>query len=180
MSATIDSQAQFALIKVVQGLSGISVMETAELCGVLQTLNFGDPLTAASMAKLAAACSRRDFPEGTLLFEEGTQNPWLYLIVEGQVGLEMCVPARGCTRILTLGSGDVLAWSALLGDGRMTATAVALTATRTLAISAPNLKALCAADHDFGYEWMQAMAVALSKRLTATRLQLLDLYSDAR
>jgi CRP/FNR family cyclic AMP-dependent transcriptional regulator len=155
-------------------------MDSPEFFTALRDVNFGVPLSAATAVKLAAICTRQDFPEGALIFDEGAKNPLLYLIVEGQVGLEMCVPARGCTRILTLGSGDLLAWSALLGDGRMTATAVALTPTRTLAASAPDLKVLCAADHDFGYEWMHAMAVALSKRLTATRLQLLDLYGDAK
>ena len=77
---------------------------------------------------------------------------------------------------MTLGPGDLLAWSALLGERRMTATAIATSPARLLAASAPDLKALCDADHEFGYELMQGMAQALAKRLTATRLQLLNLY----
>jgi CRP-like cAMP-binding protein len=151
-------------------------MDQQQLQGILRELHFSAQLSDATAQKLAALLTPRDFAAGAVLFDEGTVSPWLYLIVAGEVGLEMCVPARGCTRILTLGPGDLLAWSSLLGEGRMTATATATSPTRLLAASAPDLKALCNADHEFGFELMRGMARALAKRLTATRLQLLDLY----
>jgi hypothetical protein len=61
----------------------------------------------------------------------------------------------------------------------MTAGAHALTAVRVLSAPAQVLKALCAVDHEFGCEFFRGVAVALSKRLVATQLQLLDLYGDA-
>jgi CRP-like cAMP-binding protein len=151
-------------------------MDQQQLRMALRELHFSAPFSDTTAQKLAALLTPCDFAAGAVLFDEGTINPWLYLILAGEVGLEMCVPARGCTRILTLGPGDLLAWSSLLGEGRMTATAIATSPTRLLAASAPDLKALCDADREFGYELMRGMALALSKRLTATRLQLLDLY----
>jgi CRP-like cAMP-binding protein len=151
-------------------------MDQPQLQRALRELHFSAQLSDATAQKLAALLTPRDFAAGAVLFDEGTINPWLYLIVAGEVGLEMCIPARGCTRILTLGPGDLLAWSSLLGEGRMTATAIATSPARLLAASAPELKALCEADHEFGFELMRGMAQALAKRLTATRLQLLDLY----
>jgi CRP-like cAMP-binding protein len=72
----------------------------------------------------------------------------------------------------------VLAWSALLGDGEMTATAVTLEDTQVIAVSGRWLQEACEANHDVGYALMQRMCVALSQRLLATRLQLLDLFSN--
>lgn len=146
---------------------------------VLGELQFSANLSQATIAKLASLTTARDFSAGTLIFAEGAENPWIYVIAAGQVALEMCIPGRGCTRILTLGAGDLLAWSPLFGSSRTTAGAHALTNVRVLMAPAGGLADLSAADHDFGYEFFRAVAVALAKRLVGTRLQLLDLYGEA-
>ena len=61
----------------------------------------------------------------------------------------------------------------------MTATAVALEDSQLLQISAAALQNLCRQNQGVGYAVMQLAAQALSRRLTATRLQLLDLYAAA-
>ena len=154
-------------------------MNQLELLEVIQTLQFSADLGDSTARKLADLLSPRQYSAGATIFEEGTLSPFLYLIVDGEVALEMCIPARGCTRILTLGPGDLLAWSSVLGAGRMTAGAHALTDVRMLVAPAQAILDLCAADPSFGFEFFQSVAAALSKRLVATRLQLLDLYGDS-
>jgi CRP-like cAMP-binding protein len=154
-------------------------MNQLELLEGLRTLRFCAELSAATASKLADVLSPQQYAAGQVIFEEGAINRWLYLIVEGEVALEMCIPARGCTRILTLGAGDLLAWSSVLGEGRMTAGAHALTGVQMFVAPAQAILNLCAADHTFGFEFFQGVAAALSKRLVATRLQLLDLYGDS-
>lgn len=151
-------------------------MGSQEMREMLGGLHFSANLSPSTAAKLAELVEIKDFPAGAILFEEGADHPWLYVVVAGEVALEMCVPARGCTRLLTVGPGDLLAWSGVLTQGRMTATATAQTATRLFAVSAQRVRGVCDADHRFGYELMCEMAKALAKRLVATRLQLLDLY----
>ena len=48
---------------------------------------------------------------------------------------------------------------------------------KLVAISGTDLDAMMEADSRFGYEFMRMMATALTKRLIATRLQLLDLFA---
>jgi CRP-like cAMP-binding protein len=155
------------------------MMNQTELQSILKSLRFSAELSDETAAKLATLVSLEQFPGGSVIFAEGTANPRVYLILEGEVALEMCVPAKGCTRIMTLGAGELLAWSSLLGGERMTAGARALTNSRMLVAPAKSIRDLCAADRDFGYEFFRGVAAALSKRLVATRLQLLDLYDDA-
>ncbi|MCA9128370.1 MAG: hypothetical protein KDB22_14860, partial [Planctomycetales bacterium] len=71
---------------------------------------------------------------------------------------------------------DLLAWSSLIGDRVMTATAIAIQDSVLITLQVSELRAAMDADSRLGYEVMQAVAGALSRRLLATRLQLLDLY----
>jgi CRP-like cAMP-binding protein len=128
-------------------------------------------------AKLAALSTRREFAAKAVLFQEHQPHEFLYLIEAGHVRLEMSVPVRGRVTLLTAGPGDVLAWSPLLGSGAMTATATAMEPVTVWAIHGSQLRALCEQDHELGFHVMRQFATALSHRLIATRIQLLDLFA---
>ena len=174
---------------------------------------------------------------GEYLFREGEPHGDMYVVLEGKVDLLMTIPGRGARRILTVGSGELLAWSAVVGvprqhdtparpggeaDTRMNATpraesrpnddgksvsdgahdplseaagvvarvsslpktlpsmtcdAVCKTDCVLLRLSGPLLGERFSAHPEFGFEFMQWLAAGLAKRLTATRLQLLDLFA---
>lgn len=118
----------------------------------------------------------RDYVPGDQIFVEGVKHTEIYVVLDGHVRLEMSVPGRGRTPILSAGPGDVLGWSPLLSDSEMTATAVALDSVKTLAFPAEQLRSLCESNHDLGFHFMWRLASAIACRLMATRLQLLDLY----
>src|SRR6516225_4667702 len=100
-------------------------MNRATLANVLGALRFSAPLPEEALARLAAFATLRGYPAGTMIFREGQRHDELMIITIGRIALDMHVPARGETRILSLGPGDLVAWSALLDDGRMTTSAVA-------------------------------------------------------
>lgn len=118
------------------------------------------------------------FPAGTTLFLEGHHNPEFHIVVTGHVRLEMLVPRRGRIPILTVGPGEILAWSALVANAEMTCTAITLEPVRTVAFDGSRLRELCETEHEIGYHVMRQLASELSKRLVATRLQLLDLFRE--
>lgn len=151
-------------------------MNSENLQTLLGQVRFSANLPPKSLEKLAAMARQVDVAAQAIIFREGEQHHDFHLLAEGHVALEMRVPGRDNVRLLTVGPGDVLAWSALLGDGQMTATATAIEPTRLVSLAAPALQAACASDHELGFAMMQALARALSSRLLATRLQLLDLF----
>ncbi|MEX0679487.1 MAG: cyclic nucleotide-binding domain-containing protein [Pirellulales bacterium] len=153
-------------------------MGTPTLAQVLGKLRFCESLPEHVRERIAASATLRTFAADTILFREGTQNDQLMIISVGRVALDMRVPPRGDVRIVSLGPGDMVAWSALLGGGRMTTSAVALEDTQIVAIRAADVLALCQSDPVFGYHLMRQVALALANRLVATRLQLLDLFAD--
>jgi len=152
----------------------LSVEET------LRSLSLSEALPDAVIAQLAALASIEQFGPGATLFREGTVHHAFSVIISGHVGLEMHLPARGDVRILSLGTGDILAWSALLGNGRMTASATAMGNVELLTFRGDDLRGLCQSNHEVGFHVMSRVATALSRRLLATRLQLLDLYSTQK
>ena len=153
-------------------------MDKQHLEQVVSELQFLDGLSVGDQQKLAQISRLMDFSAGTQIFSEGSDTNELYLLRSGRVELCLNVAARGCVPILTLEEGDLLGWSAALGQGEMTTTAVAVKDTHAVGITADKLQVLCEQDHDIGYEIMRRVAVALSRRLVATRLQVLDVFAD--
>jgi CRP-like cAMP-binding protein len=145
----------------------------------LARLGFAASFPQPVLEALSALAAPLHAEAGEVLFREGGVNRTFYVVVRGQVALEMSAPASGSTPLLTLGPGDILAWSALLGGETMTATATCRAPTDLISIDGQQLKALCEADHELGYLVMRQLAQALSKRLLATRLQLLDLFQTS-
>lgn len=150
--------------------------EKNDISTALANLQFSASLSNAHLEELAEMGVVREFPAGVVLFHENSLNDELLIIVSGSVALEVNVSGRGNVRILSLGPGDMVAWSALLGGGRMTTSAIALQDTQVVAISACKVLARCESDHTFGYHMMRKLADALANRLVATRLQLLDVF----
>ena len=54
----------------------------------------------------------------------------------------------------------------------------ALEDVRAIALDGRCLRDKCDANHEVGYQLMRRFAQILTRRLQATRIQLLDLYSD--
>jgi CRP-like cAMP-binding protein len=133
-------------------------------------------IPAEHRERLLALAQHRHFSPGEVLFREGSLHSQFHLISQGHVRLVMSLPHRGRIPILTAGPGDVLAWSSLASNGMMTTTAEALERVTTIAFDGPQLRQLCEQDSAIGYHVMKQLVQALSRRLVATRLQLLDLF----
>jgi CRP-like cAMP-binding protein len=144
---------------------------------LLSELTFAKGLPPRAMEALATMATLETVAEWEVLFREGAQCHDLFLAQSGFFALDMYVPARGHVTILTVGPGELLGWSALLGGGLMTATATAVEESRVITLPGDKLRMLCQVDHEFGNSLMRHLAVALAQRLLATRLQLLDLFA---
>lgn len=142
----------------------------------LREIGFLHGLSDEQLAQIAAVAQWEAFPAGHAIFREGAPATDAFLIASGSVSLEICSPGRGCRDIQTVASGELLGWSPLLEQGRLTATSRTLTPTTAVRLPAAPVLALCEHDSRLGYELMRRTALALSKRLSAARLQLLDVF----
>jgi CRP-like cAMP-binding protein len=118
------------------------------------------------------------FEERQFIFREGDPADSFYFIREGLVSVELIVPQKGATTVLTVGEGEVLGWSWLAPPYRWHFDARALCPTRALVFDAKCLRTKCEEDHDLGYEILKRFTSIVAERLDATRLQLMDIYKD--
>lgn len=153
-------------------------MNHESLVETLREIRFLQDIGPLHLDQLAKIASLRELKEGDIVFRQGDAAENIYLLVDGNISLEMCAAGSGCRQILTLGPGELLGWSSTLEQLCYTARARALAPTRLVEINVAKLLAMCDRDPQFGYRLMRQVALALAKRLSATRMQLLNVYGD--
>jgi CRP/FNR family cyclic AMP-dependent transcriptional regulator len=152
-------------------------MSIPDVVEALRGVQFLHDVDEEQLLSIAAIAALEEYPSGFVLFRAGQPHQNVYLVVRGIVALEVRVASQVIKRLQTVGEGELLGWSPMLGRSEMTATARTLKPTQVVAIDAPQLVAFCEHDPMFGFEIMRRTARALARRLNATHLQLLDVYS---
>ena len=82
--------------------------------------------------------------------------------------------------IQTIDEGDVLGWSWLFPPYVWHFDVKAVELTRAIAMDGECLRNKCEEDHELGYEIMKRFSHVMVNRLSATRLQLLDIYGKRK
>ena len=154
-------------------------MQTENLTDILRQHPFLAGLSEDHMQVLVGCASNVRFAEGAPLIHEGEIANKFYLVRAGRIALETDVNARGKIRIQTVGPGDVLGWSWLISTFRWHFNALAVADVRAVALDGECLRKKCEDDHDFGYEMLSRFSRVMERRLEATRVQLLDLYTTS-
>jgi CRP-like cAMP-binding protein len=117
------------------------------------------------------------FRAGEYVFREGEESHQFYLLRAGKVSLEINVPGKGAMIIQTVQEGEVLGWSWIVPPYRKQYDARAVELTRAIVFDGACIRAKCHEDPRLGYEFFKRFAIVIAQRLSALRLQLLDLYA---
>jgi CRP/FNR family cyclic AMP-dependent transcriptional regulator len=148
------------------------------LIETLQGIRFLHDMGPMHLEQIASISRTREVKKGEVIFRQGDPAQYVYLVAAGSVSLEICAAGAGCKQILTLAPGELLGWSSVLEQLSYTARARAVSDTRLVEINIEQLLALCDRDPKFGFALMRQVAIALAKRLSATRMQLLDVFGE--
>lgn len=133
-------------------------------------------LSERHLALLAGGALLATTTPGQLLGREGQEALAFYLVRSGHVALEIATPSSGTVRVQTVGPGEALGWSWLVPPHRWRFDCRALDTVETLGFDGAWLRGQCAADHELGYQLLRRLVDVIAARLTATRLQVLDVY----
>lgn len=138
---------------------------------------FSKDFRPQQIERLAAQARAVAFSPEQILFRSGDDSAEFYLIVSGRLALEMVV-GRKVLRIQTLSDGDEFGFSSLITSRPTTFQARALQQVEALAFDSSRLLEACRDDPEFGFSLMRKLLLIVSERLDATRLQLMDTYSQ--
>ena len=107
-------------------------LASPDLVPALASSWFGGGLPPEAVARLAAIATLREVPAGTELFHEGQLTEAMSIVMAGRVALRTLVPERGMVTILTVETGDIVGWSAVVPPHRATSAGIAIEAVTLL------------------------------------------------
>lgn len=151
-------------------------MTLENLANTLREHPFLQGFAVEHIDKLAAMASEVRFGKGEVIFREGDESSFFYLLLSGTVALETNAPGR-ILRIATLGRGEELGWSSVTPSHSKQFQVRSLEETQALAFDGVRLMHACEENCRFGYTFMTAMLRVVAQRLQSTRMQLLDMYA---
>jgi CRP-like cAMP-binding protein len=154
-------------------------METSALTALLGYTWFGANLPASTRARVAVLGRLVEIPEGSVVVREGRPCEALGVVITGRIALRLGLPGGEDRTILTVEAGDVFGWSAVLPPAISTSTGIAVAPSTAILFEGDELRAALAADCELAAAVYERLLVSVARRLTATRVQLLDLYRSA-
>jgi CRP-like cAMP-binding protein len=149
----------------------------ASVIAMLNHTWFGAELAPETQERLARLGQMTDFAVDEVLLQEGEEATELGILISGRLALRTLVPERGPITILSVEPGDIFGWSAILPAMKAQSTVIATQPSRALVIEGSVLRAALKEDHALAASLYPRVISAVGRRLRATRLQLLDLYS---
>ena len=151
-----------------------------DITAVINSIPFFFDLSIEQIEKIARISDLVEIDPGDQLIREGSQLDYLYVLLEGEVRVDVFVPTRGLTETSKLGSLDVLGWSAMTPIVRQRiGTTTAITHCRLLRTDARLLTSLCEKDHDIGFTIYRRIANVTAMSFLTTRLQLMNLIAES-
>jgi len=126
--------------------------------------------------QVAMMATLKEYEPGAVVFRQGDSSKFIYIVLSGNVSLHFDEPS-GEVEISTLGPGELLGWSPVLGRHSMSATAQAVTRGRLAVLDVNKVLDLCERDAKFGVAFLLQIGLAMSNRLWALRRNLARVLS---
>lgn len=152
-------------------------MDSDSIRDLLTTQPFFSGLEPHWLDRIAAIAHVERIDRGHFIMREGGDADAFYVILSGQVVIEMASGLPGPVTIENLRAGDILGWSVFLHPYKWSFSALAADDTEVLVFDGHTLRHLCHDHPDLGYPVMIRILDLMSHRLRAARMQLLNFYA---
>jgi CRP-like cAMP-binding protein len=153
-------------------------MQIEDLSKIIGKQPFFSGLSTAHLNLLTGCAKNQRFPENTFLAKAGEAADTFYVIRSGRITVEIPVPGQDRLIIQTVEANDVFGWSWIFPPYRWVFDGRCQSPVHALVFDGQCLRNKCDADTDLGYTFMKKFAELMTRRLEATRFQLLDIYAN--
>jgi CRP/FNR family transcriptional regulator, cyclic AMP receptor protein len=150
-----------------------------EILNPIREAEFFQGIAQKHLERVAAISKIVEYPAHHDIFHENEFARDIYFVISGKVSLAVCTPHAGCRQLMEVGPGEMIGWSPLVGRPLLSDTARTLLPTVVVAIDGKQILKLCVEDPEFGFDFMHRAAQTLATRLSALRLQLLQVGGTA-
>lgn len=154
-------------------------MKQRSIQDLLSEHRFFRGLPEAALGHLAGCGRNEVYRSGRFLAREGQPADRFFVVRSGRAAIETHGPGTGGLCIQTVEADGVIGWSWLIAPHRWAFDVRCLAETHVIALDGSCLRRKCEQNPAMGFELVKRFAGILVDRLTATRLQLLDVYGAA-
>lgn len=152
------------------------MVKNREIIEALKTIPIFLDLKAFQLSRLATVASIAELDAGIKLISEGDPLDFTYILLEGDMVVEVFVPTYGNVVTSHLGPLDICGWSALTPVVRQrTGTVTSTTYCRLVKLDSRQLIPMCEEDHDIGFCVYKRLSNVAARTFLTTRLQLMNL-----
>ena len=129
--------------------------------------------------RLAGHASERKIEDGTCLFRSGDPAKHFYLLVEGDISIEIPALSGPTLQVQRLKPVRVLGWSWLLPPFKWSFNARAEVDSTLLEFDGESILSECESDPAFGFEVIKRFSGLMAERLDAAHKKMMEQWSPA-
>ena len=146
-----------------------------EYSQILSQNKLFEGISEKTLAAIAAISEELTLQEGRLVFVEGSKAEYVYILLEGEVDIQVSLTSRpGSLTVAVVNlPNQNFGWSGIVPPYNYTASALCKTDCRILAMEGKKLMQVLQREPRFGFIVMQRMAELIARRLRNSRIALL-------
>jgi CRP-like cAMP-binding protein len=154
-------------------------MDTAEVLQILKQSDFFGALEPGYLEWLAGHAVETRFEDGDLVARQGDHADRFYLVLEGELLVEVPAITGPSLEITRLGQGKIFGWSWMIEPYRWHFNARAAGDTRVLDFDGRSILAHADEDPRFGYALLRRFSTLMGTRLESAQRTMMDQWSPA-
>ncbi len=148
------------------------------LDAMMKQLSIFQGFSPEQVAQLRPLFTYFFMPAGWVLFEQGEQTEFFYILISGEIAIRYKPDDGPALVIARIRSEGVIGWSAAIGNPRYTSSAVCTMDTIALRVRSSNLRKFYELNPEIGAIFLERLAALIEARLRSNHPQLMALLEE--